>query len=73
MLVALIKKHILFHISMHRKLSKMKMERTVKGERLQDFQDSTCSYDKNGKPIMIKEFCIKLKVDRLGNISKATQ
>ncbi|MFN8237115.1 MAG: HNH endonuclease domain-containing protein [Chitinophagales bacterium] len=42
-----------------------------KSERMQDFLDSNCSYDKNEKPIMIKEFCIKLKVDRLGNISKA--
>jgi len=40
-----------------------------KSERLQDLKDGNCGYDKNGKPLMIKEVCIKLKVDRLGNIS----
>lgn len=39
-----------------------------KSERLQDFNDGYCEYDKNGKPLMIKEVCIKLNIDRLGNI-----
>jgi CRISPR-associated endonuclease Csn1 len=42
-----------------------------KSERLQDFNDHNCRFDLNSKPIMIKTNCIKLKVDRLGNISKA--
>ncbi|WPO91732.1 type II CRISPR RNA-guided endonuclease Cas9 [Chryseobacterium sp. HR92] len=41
-----------------------------KSERMQNFYDGNCMLDKNGKPIMIKENCVKLKVDRLGNISK---
>lgn len=39
-----------------------------KSERLQDFNDGMCSFDINGKPKMIKEICVKLNVDRLGNI-----
>lgn len=42
-----------------------------KNERLQDFENDKCIKDSKGKPIMIKERCIKLKTDRLGNISKA--
>lgn len=42
-----------------------------KHERLQDFENNKCIKDVKGKPIMIKERCIKLKVDRLGNILKA--
>ncbi|WP_345989367.1 type II CRISPR RNA-guided endonuclease Cas9 [Chryseobacterium sp. Chry.R1] len=42
-----------------------------KSERMQNFYDGNCLLDKNDKPIMIKENCVKLKVDRLGNISKA--
>ncbi|MFT3903072.1 MAG: HNH endonuclease domain-containing protein [Niabella sp.] len=41
-----------------------------KSERLQDFKDDNCEYDKNGKPLMIKESCIKLKVDRIGKIDR---
>ncbi|MGV2450430.1 UNVERIFIED_CONTAM: HNH endonuclease domain-containing protein [Ralstonia mannitolilytica] len=41
-----------------------------KGERMQNFYDGSCMFDKNAKPIMIKENCVKLKVDRLGNIAK---
>ncbi|TZG00049.1 type II CRISPR RNA-guided endonuclease Cas9 (plasmid) [Chryseobacterium panacisoli] len=41
-----------------------------KSERMQNFYDGSCMLDKNSKPIMIKENCVKLKVDRLGNISK---
>ncbi len=40
-----------------------------KSERLQNYFDNNCIFDEKNKPIMIKEFCIKLKVDRLGNIS----
>jgi CRISPR-associated endonuclease Csn1 len=42
-----------------------------KSERLQDFKDGNCMFYKDEKPIMIKANCIKLKVNRLGNISKA--
>ncbi|MGJ7029568.1 type II CRISPR RNA-guided endonuclease Cas9 [Niabella hirudinis] len=41
-----------------------------KSERLQDFMDNNCTFDKDGKPVMIKTRCIKLKNDRLGNVSK---
>lgn len=39
-----------------------------KSERIQDFFDGATLFDDKQKPIMIKMFCIKLKVDRLGNI-----
>ncbi len=42
-----------------------------KSERMQNYYDGNCMLDKNDKPIMIKENCVKLKVNRLGNISKA--
>ena len=38
-----------------------------KSERLQDLYNGTCIY-KDNKPIMIKEVCWKLKVNRLGHI-----
>ncbi|WP_147676631.1 type II CRISPR RNA-guided endonuclease Cas9 [Algibacter pacificus] len=41
-----------------------------KNERIQDFYNGECIYDIKEKPVMIKERCIKLKIDRLGNISK---
>jgi len=41
-----------------------------KSERIQDFKDSNCAYDKAGKPLMIKENCIKLTVNRIGIIDK---
>ncbi|WP_374359953.1 type II CRISPR RNA-guided endonuclease Cas9 [Cloacibacterium sp.] len=42
-----------------------------KSERMQNYYDGNCMLDKNDKPIMIKDNCVKLKIDRLGNISKA--
>jgi CRISPR-associated endonuclease Csn1 len=42
-----------------------------KSERMQNYYDGNCRLDKNDKPIMIKDNCVKLKIDRLGNISKA--
>ncbi|MDN5204940.1 HNH endonuclease domain-containing protein [Fulvivirgaceae bacterium BMA10] len=39
-----------------------------KNERIQNFFDETCLYGEGGKPIMIKNYCWKLKTDRLGNV-----
>lgn len=44
-----------------------------KSERIQDFKDSNCNYDKSGKPLMIKENCVKLTVNRIGLIDKLSQ
>lgn len=40
-------------------------------ERIQDFFDGNVVQDKKGQLIQVKTVCWKLKVDRLGNISKA--
>ena len=42
-----------------------------KNERIQDFFDDNTLLDEKGKLIQVKSVCWKLKVDRLGNISKA--
>lgn len=40
-------------------------------ERIQDFLDGNIILDEKGKLIQVKSVCWKLKIDRLGNISKA--
>jgi CRISPR-associated endonuclease Csn1 len=42
-----------------------------KNERIQDFFDDNTILDEKGKLIQVKSVCWKLKVDRLGNISKS--
>lgn len=42
-----------------------------KSERIQNFFDGNILCDEKDKAVQIKSICIKLKVDRLGNISKA--
>jgi len=42
-----------------------------KNERIQDFFDGNILRDEKGKLIQVKSVCLKLDVDRLGNISKA--
>lgn len=39
-----------------------------KNERIQNYFDDNCPFDSLGKPIMIKNTCWKLKIDRIGNI-----
>ncbi|MCF6307284.1 MAG: CRISPR-associated protein Csn1 [Flavobacteriaceae bacterium] len=41
-----------------------------KNERIQDFFDGKTTLDMKMKPIMIKNQCWKLKVDRLGNVAR---
>jgi len=41
-----------------------------KSERIQDFFNDTAILDEKLKPIMIKNNCWKLKVDRLGNVAR---
>lgn len=41
-----------------------------KSERIQDFYDENSIIDEKGKLIQVKSVCWKLKIDRLGNISK---
>lgn len=37
-----------------------------KSERMQDYFDGNCIFDASGKPLMIKENCLKLSINRLG-------
>lgn len=43
-----------------------------KNERMLDLIKSNTIYDEKSKPIMIKSICWKLKIDRLGNLSKVS-
>lgn len=63
--------HFIPHTSA-REIIKNENGTNSKSERMQDFNDGKCLFDANSKPIMIKEKCSLINIDRLGFISRLT-